>query len=400
MATLSERIKQFALNQGYAKAGVAPAQDFSEWVEEIRRRGADKYSFLTMNDPAFFELPLIKKKRPEARSIISLVWDYTQTAFPQELLKHFGRIYLARCYTAPPGHINGARLALVKKFLTDNGCNIISDVFVPERLAGSKAGVVSYGRNSFAYADGIGSFVMVNALVVDQELDYDQPSLECQCPPNCARCMEACPTGAIYEPFRVDPRRCLACNTFFNNRKIPGMTDYIPQDIRERLGQRVHGCDICQEVCPRNQGRLKMKLTKDKFLTDLAGHFSLSETLAMDSDYYETSVRPVTYNYIKNPAYLQRNAAVALGNGGDPASAVPHLCQALSNERAFVRGHAAWALGKLGGKQALNALCEHAQREDDPQALRETESAMARIRHLPFYDVNGEASISDERASR
>ncbi|MDR1396136.1 MAG: HEAT repeat domain-containing protein [Desulfarculales bacterium] len=380
MATLTQRIKQYALNQGYAKAGVAPAQDFEEWVQEVYRRGTDNYSFLTMNNPSFFDLPLIRKTRPEAKSIIVLVWDYAQSAFPDDLCKHFGRVYLARCYTAPPHHINGARLALIKKFLADNGCDLVSGVFIPERLAGAKAGVVNYGKNSFSYADGIGSFVMLSALAVDRELDYDEPSMDCKCPPGCSRCLQACPTKAIYEPFRVNPRRCLAGNAFFRNQKIPGMSDYIPEDIREHFALQVHGCDICQEVCPRNQARLKARLLNDSFLTDLAARFSLSATLAMEGDYYETCLRPVAYNYLKNPAYFQRNAAVALGNSGS-AEAVPALCQALTHERPFVRGHAAWGLGKIGGSEALRTLRRHAEHEDDPEALREVMAAVARIQN-------------------
>lgn len=382
MASLTERIKQFALNQGYFRVGVAPAEDFTEWIEEVRLRGEDKYSFLSGGNPAFFDLPLITTRRPEAKSIIALVWDYAQTVFPDLLLRHFGRFYLARGYNAPPEHINGARLALVRQFLEDNGCTLIRGVFVPDRLAGTRAGVVSYGRNSFAYAEGIGSFVMISTLVVDKELEYDMPVTECSCPPECTRCMDACPTGAIYEPFRVDPRRCLSCNMFFTNKKIPGMADTIPEDIREGFGERIYGCDVCQDVCPRNQIRLKTRTpARDGFLDDLASRFSLEETLRMQGEYYETSVRPVAYNYIKNPAYLQRNAAVALGNSGDPKTAVPLLKEALSHERAFVRGHAAWALGKLGGEDALEALRSHAEREDDPEALREVRAAVSRIRN-------------------
>jgi epoxyqueuosine reductase len=378
VAALTERIKQFALNQGYAKVGITPAENFTEWIEEIQTRGEDKYSFLIKNNPGILERALIKKRHPEAKSIIVMVWDYAQHAFPDALLGKIGRIYLARCYDAPPDHINGARLELVKHFLVENGCTIISDVFIPKRLAGTKAGVVNYGRNSFVYANGIGSFILLAALVVDKELDYDVPNTRCICPPGCVCCREACPTGAIYEPFRIDPKRCLACNAFFSTRERAGMSDYMPENIRERLGSQIHGCDICQEACPRNQPRLKAKLPKDTFLENLSSRFSLVKTLHMEGDYYEMCIQPVAYNYITDPVYFQRNAAVAIGNSHKPED-VFELEKALRHEIAFVRGHVAWALGKIGGAMALAVLQRQAKRENDPTARLEVESAIQRI---------------------
>ena len=73
-------------------------------------------------------------------------------------------------------------------------------------------------EDTFAFADGIGSFVLISAFVVDAELDYDEPIFEVKCPTGCAACLEACPTGALYEPLKMDPRLCIAFNTFVTPR--------------------------------------------------------------------------------------------------------------------------------------------------------------------------------------
>ncbi len=164
-----------------------------------------------------------------------------------------GRLYQSRCYLAPRYRINGARRQLMHEVLEKNGCEVAQRLVVPERLAAARAGIVTYGRNTFALADGIGSFILMTAFVVDTELEYDEPTVKVECPPRCKACIDACPTGALYEPLNMNPRRCIAYNTFIAQGGFPaGATSHIPPEIRDKMGTWIHGCDICQEVCPRS----------------------------------------------------------------------------------------------------------------------------------------------------
>jgi epoxyqueuosine reductase len=250
---------------------------------------------------------------------------------------------------------------------------------VPERLAAARAGVATYGKNTFAFADGIGSFILMTAFVVNAELDYDEPTLEVKCPPKCTACVEACPTGALYEPLKMDPRRCIAFNTFMAQDNYPGgVTSYIPPDIRSKMGTWIHGCDLCQEVCPRNQKRLKAKLPQNEFLAKVAQDFELTKLLNLTDEYYIKRVQPLMYNYIRHKKYFQRNAAIALGNIGDPAY-IPDLAQAIQDPEELVRGYAAWALGKIGGNQARQILEASLTHETSEFAKKETEAALAGI---------------------
>ena len=155
-----------------------------------------------------------------------------------------------------------------------------------------------------------------------------------------------------------------------------GVTSYIPPDIREKMGSWIHGCDICQEVCPRNQKRLKAKLPPNEFLVKAAQDFELTKLLNLSDEFYAKRVQPLMYNYIRDKKYFQRNAAIALGNTGDPAF-IPDLAQAMQDPEELVRGYAAWALGKIGGGQARQVLEASLARETAKSARREIEAALA-----------------------
>jgi epoxyqueuosine reductase len=261
--------------------------------------------------------------------------------------------------------------------LEKNGCQVSTSPFVPERLSAARAGVTTYGRNNFAFVRGIGSFVMIDTFVVDVELDYDEPTIEVKCPPDCTVCIDACPTGAIYQPLKLNPRRCVAFNTYVTQDNFrTGVNSYIPPEIREKMGTWIHGCDVCQEVCPRNLGRLKARLPRNAFLESIAKEFELTSLLNLSDEFYSKRVQPIMFNYIREKKYFQRNAAIALGNLGDTA-AIPHLEQAMQDAEGLVRGYAAWALGKLGGKQARRILETSLARETDEFAHKEMEAAFA-----------------------
>jgi epoxyqueuosine reductase len=372
--SLTERIKEYALDIGYSKVGIIPADSFPEYIADLTNRH-EMYSFYT-NSPS---RPLVGATphllMPTAKSIITVVYDYTQKSFPKELLDKFGRLFLSRCYNAADDRINGARPQLMRKFLRELGCEVGENIRLPERLVAAKAGVTNYGRNNFAYAEGIGSFINLTSFIVDKELEYDSPTaVQVGCPEGCSACMKACPTQAIYEPHKLNPRRCIALNNFFTQDGMESGS-YIEPDIREKIGTKIHGCDICQEVCPRNQARLKAKLPDDAYLVKVAQDFSLPRLLNMTDEFFERRVQPLLYNYIKEKKYFQRNAAIALGNLGDPVF-VPDLQVAMHDPEDLVRGYAAWALGRIGGRVAKQILEANNERETSENVKKEIEAAL------------------------
>jgi epoxyqueuosine reductase len=190
--------------------------------------------------------------------------------------------------------------------------------------------------------------------------------------------MDACPAKAIVADFRMAPRRCITFNHLMNARGFQNTSPYIDPELRPRMGSWVHGCDICQEACPQNRKKLKTELPVNPFLEEISENFTLPGLLRMDMETETKAVAPLLYVYMKERRYFQRNAAVALGNSGDPAM-VPHLAKAMEDPEELVRAHAAWALGQLGGAKARHALEAGLYRETGINAKKEILSALERI---------------------
>ena len=376
--SLSEDIKDFGLDLGYSKVGITTADSFPDYIAELNSR-RDMYDWYI--ESTFRPIPGADPKSvmPSAKSIIAVVYDFSKESFPERLVDKIGRHYLSRSYLTPRHRIHGARRQLMREFLEKNGCQVARQLVVPERLSAARAGVVTYGKNTFAFLNGIGSFILITAFVVDAELEYDEPTIRLECPPKCTACIDACPTGALYEPLKMNPRRCIAFNCFMTQDGYPGgITSYIPPEIRDKMGTWIHGCDICQEVCPRNRKRLKAKLPPNEFLLKVAQDFELTKLLNLSDEFYAKRVQPLMYNYIRGKKYFQRNAAIALGNMGDRAL-IPDLAQAMQDPEELVRGYAAWALGKIGGSQARQVLEASLARETAESAKREIEAALAAV---------------------
>ena len=262
--SLTARIKDYALDIGYSRVGIAPVEDFTEYGE-ILAAAADRYDWWTDSPRRPLEWVSPRTEVPEAKAIVVLVYDYVQKAFPPSLCELAGRVYLSRSYLPPSTNANGTRFELMQRFLREQGITCQPGTWLlPERWAAQRAGVASFGRNTCSYADGIGSFIVISTLLVDVELEADAPTPLTECPSDCTRYIDACPTGALFEPFKLDPRKCIAFNAWMTAKgRGHGITDVIPHEIRPQMGTRIHGCDCCQEVCPRNRKKLESVLPPD-----------------------------------------------------------------------------------------------------------------------------------------
>jgi epoxyqueuosine reductase len=198
-----------------------------------------------------------------------------------------------------------------------------------DREAAARSGVGFYGKNTMLITRRFGSWVVLGTLVTSAEVD-STPPLDADCG-SCTLCIDACPTNALDEPGVLDSTRCLSYWTQSSSAA--------PEDVRAALGDRVYGCDICQDVCPWNRG-VEKRRAGDPGTRSVEPHVSLADWLTADDD--ELTARYDRLFVPRNdPRYLRRNALVAVGNGvGDVELARPYA----ESDDPLLREHAERAL--------------------------------------------------------
>jgi len=239
---------------------------------------------------------------------------------------------------------------------------------VLERDLAARAGLGFVGKNTTLIQPRLGSWFFLGELLLALEPEplQGRTLVRGTCG-RCTRCLDACPTGALVAPYTLDARRCISYLTV----ELKGP---IPYQLRPLMGNRIFGCDICQEVCPWNR-RFARPAREAAFRPDpqvVAPH--LLDLLALDDDGFRRRFAGSPIKRAKRRGLL-RNAAIAAGNWGSP-SAVPALSALLGDHEALIRGHAAWALGRAGTPTARRALDVHRRGEAEDWVRTEIDAAL------------------------
>lgn len=366
----AQRVRELAFEEGFDDAGVAqlaPAATgpaFLRWLARGDQAGLGWMERRTERrlDP--------RRVLPGARSALCVAWRYAPDAGAEvgELWRRVARYARGGDYHR---HMRerleriGARIAT--EFPGVRSLAYVDTGPLLERELAARAGLGAFGKNTMLLSPRAGSWFLLGELLLTLDLAPGRPIADlCG---ECRRCLEACPTGALPEPYRLDANRCISYWTIEHRGAIPAR-------MRGGIGHWVFGCDICQEVCPWNErapplpARPEVEPSRELRGLDLVAILStpaeqLRQTLAGT-----TLLRP-------RPEGLRRNAAVALGNAGDRA-AVPALAAALESDPSpLVRSHAAWALGRLGGAEARRSLHRAALREGVEEVRAEIVAASA-----------------------
>jgi len=249
------------------------------------------------------------------------------------------------------------------------GADIRTRIFVdasplPERAAAVRAGLGFVGKNTNLLTTPVGSWLLLGAILTTLDLTPDAPLVRgCG---QCRLCLDACPTDAFPAPFVLDANRCISYLTI----ELRGP---IPRDLRPLMGDHLFGCDDCQTVCPWNRRDRGPGWPEFSGPIDM-GRPRLADVLGLDAAAFRDRYRRTPIPRTKRRGLL-RNAAVALGNTGSPAD-LPALATALRDAEPLVRGHAAWAIGQIGGADAPGLLLDARNAEVDADVIEEIDAAL------------------------
>jgi epoxyqueuosine reductase len=205
-----------------------------------------------------------------------------------------------------------------------------------EREFAELAGLGWVGKNTLLLNRKLGSWFLLAALLTSETLAYDEPVVKGHCG-TCRACIDACPTGAIVAPYRLDARRCISYLTI-------ELREPIPASQRADIGERIFGCDICQDVCPFNR---RAPTTEEPAFVPRpdTNPIDLAELLRMDDAAFRQRFRGSPVLRAKRRGLICQ-AAYALGNRPD-AKAIPALTEGLNDADPAVREACAWALAAI-----------------------------------------------------
>jgi epoxyqueuosine reductase len=335
---LKEEIREKAVQLGFILAGVTTPDPpshystFEHWLAE-GHHGAMEYlatecSRIRRADP--------REIMPECKSILVLATPYS----PPSPSRGGARGGVASYAWGQDYHdVLPERMKELVQFIEEQVGGPVKNRWytdtgpILERDLAQRAGLGWIGKNTCLIHPKHGSYFLLSEILLDLALEPDPPFVTDHCG-TCTRCIDACPTDCILPDRTIDATRCISYLTI-------ELKDGIPTELREKIGNWVFGCDICQMVCPWN----RFAREGDPAFGNDRPDPSLTEELSISAQEFSQRFKGTPVKRAKRRGYL-RNVAVALGNTGN-MHALPVLQNALNHEEPMVREHVKWAIEKI-----------------------------------------------------
>jgi epoxyqueuosine reductase len=301
---LSRKIKDFAISIGFDLVGIAPLKQLNEHKEVLQ-----KWLAAGMNaGMGFISRDVEKRTNPAllldgGKSVVVAGLNY----FPSEKQGGDGIPVISKYAYGKDYHaVLSKKLKCLLEYIiscepTISGVVCADSAPVLEKAWAREAGLGWIGKNSILINQEIGSFIFLGELILNIELQYDKLFSNDFCG-NCRLCVESCPTGAINENKTIDARKCISWLTVENKNAIP-------EDYKAKIGGRVFGCDLCQDVCPWNKNAQSHNNAEFK-LTDQVKNMSAEDWKSLSFDYFnkifeKSSVKRATYSrFIRNVNFV------------------------------------------------------------------------------------------------
>lgn len=372
--TLRQAIDGEARRLGFHLTGVTtptPPPHYPRFIEWLEAGYHGQMEYLNQDksrqrraDPALI--------LPDCRSILVLGMHYHPSVHTDSAGKSQGQV-AAYAWGADYHDVFKERMQWLMSFIEQQVGHVVNHRWYSdtgpllERDLAQRAGLGWIGKNTCLINPRQGSYFLLAEILLDLELEADAPFERDHCG-SCTRCLDACPTSCILPGRMIDSNRCISYLTI--EHKGPA-----PLDLRPNIGNWVFGCDICQQVCPWNQKFAPVEGDPAFSPRPAVPKPFLRRELGLNQEEFSRKFKGSPIKRARRRGYL-RNVAVALGNTKELDS-VADLAHGLVNDpEPLVRGHCAWALGHIGGKQAHFALQHAFDRESDPYVLQEIQDAI------------------------
>ena len=367
---LKEELIAYSKEIGIDKIGFTTAEPFTELKNRLIRQQE-------LGFQSGFEEPDIEKRvtpsllLQEPRSIISIALAYpSKMKVRVEGRKGERRGFFSRAsWGIDYHHILRDRLKKLEEFIQSKVPDVrlksmVDTGELSDRAVAERAGIGWSGKNCAVITPEFGSYVYLGEMITSIPFAPDTP-MEDQCG-SCTACIDACPTGALVQGGQINAQRCIA---FLTQTK-----GVIPDEFREKIGNRVYGCDSCQTSCPVNKGKDFHFHEEMEADPELAKPL-LRPMLKMSNREFKNKFGMVAGSW-RGKKPIQRNAIIALAHFKDE-TAIPDLLDILENETGTVlKETAAWALGKIGSDEAVAVLEKVLEKEKDLDVKREIEKSL------------------------
>lgn len=361
----------YASEIGIDKIGFASAEPFYSLKHQLIRQQQLNYQ------SGFEEADVEKRTRPElllneAVSIIAIAIAYpSRMADAPQGVKGARRGIFSRSSWGKDYHAAlKERLTLLEAFIAARYPeaqmrSMVDTGELSDRAVAERAGIGWSAKNTNIITPEFGSYVYLGEMITNIPFRFDEP-MEDQCG-DCRLCIDTCPTDAIVEGGQLNAQRCIS---FLTQTK-----GFLPDEFRGKIGNRLYGCDTCQTVCPKNKRKANQIHAEFEADPEIAKPL-LEPLLTISNREFKERFGYVSGSW-RGKKPIQRNAILALAHFKE-TSAVPTLINLLtSDERPVIRGTSAWALGKIGTAEGLEAL-ELAQHEEkDVEVQEEIQKGLA-----------------------
>lgn len=367
---LKTEIKAYAKEIGIDKIGFASADVFTELKERLRRQqelgyqsGFEKGSIEERTEPS--------RLLPGAKTIISIALAYPSRMknAPRSTKEERRGLFCRASWGVDYHFVLKDRLEKLANFIQEKVPDAVNKIMVDtgelsDRAVAERAGIGFSGKNTSIITEEFGSFVYLGEMITNIPFTPDEP-VEDSCG-DCRKCIDACPTGAIVQGGQLNAGNCIA---FLTQTK-----DFLADEYRVKLGNRLYGCDTCQQVCPRNKG-IDFHLHEEFEPDPEVSKPKLIPMLRISNREFKEKFGILSGSW-RGKKPLQRNALIALGHYKDE-TAVDEMIEVMKKDpRPVIRGTAAWSLGKIGTDKAFQAIEKAMQFEKDEQVLYEMEKGL------------------------